>query len=204
MTYVSIDIETTGLDPETCDVLEIGMVVDDTLHPEVPVEKLPSCRILVRPEDECYRGQPYALSMHPKLFREIAEGMKNDREGARIWHPEHVGAPVYDFLVTNNLPDVTPNYFRHVTAAGKNFANFDARFLRKLGISFRHRVLDPGSLYFNPVLDDKMPDFAECLRRAGLEPTVAHTAVEDAQDVIRLLRVAWTRGQENWLRNYDK
>ena len=29
MKYASIDIETTGLDPETCAIIEIGIILDD-------------------------------------------------------------------------------------------------------------------------------------------------------------------------------
>ena len=44
MPYVSIDIETTGLDPESCQMLEIGAVWDDWTK---PIDELPSYRRLV-------------------------------------------------------------------------------------------------------------------------------------------------------------
>ena len=37
--YVSIDIETTGLDPETCQTLEIGAVFDNWT---LPIRELPT------------------------------------------------------------------------------------------------------------------------------------------------------------------
>ena len=36
MPYVSIDIEPTGLDPDTCQVLEVGAVADDWVKPINP------------------------------------------------------------------------------------------------------------------------------------------------------------------------
>ena len=39
MPYVSIDIETTGLDPETCQILEIGAVFDNWT---LPIRDLPT------------------------------------------------------------------------------------------------------------------------------------------------------------------
>ena len=44
MPYVSIDIETTGLDPATCQILEIGAVWDDWTQ---PLQNLPTYRRLV-------------------------------------------------------------------------------------------------------------------------------------------------------------
>ena len=41
MKYISIDIETTGLDPENCQILSIGAVIEDTLN-QLPFEELPT------------------------------------------------------------------------------------------------------------------------------------------------------------------
>ena len=53
MPYVSIDIETTGLDPDTCQILEIGAVWDDWTK---PIDQLPTYRRLVVHSE--YRGTP--------------------------------------------------------------------------------------------------------------------------------------------------
>jgi hypothetical protein len=54
--YLSIDIETTGLDPETCQVIEFSAVID-TIRPDAgPVDELPSFHAyLVR---DSYRASP--------------------------------------------------------------------------------------------------------------------------------------------------
>ena len=73
---------------------------------------------------------------------------------------------------------------------------FDMRFLERIKgwedtIAVAHRVVDSGTLFFDPRFDKKIPDTRECLKRAGLDVTVAHTAVEDARNVVSLLRFAW-------------
>ena len=50
MKYVSIDIETTGLNPKTDNVLEVAAIIDDTERPEVPIGELPTLHLLT-PED---------------------------------------------------------------------------------------------------------------------------------------------------------
>ena len=79
-----------------------------------------------------------------------------------------------------------------VTAAGKNFAGFDKPFLLKLPrftdlIRLHHRSLDPGSMWVRSD-DNKVPSTKECMRRADIPDAVAHTAIEDAIMVCRLIR----------------
>jgi len=81
-----------------------------------------------------------------------------------------------------------------ILAAGKNFASFDKPFLEALpdftdNVSFNHRSIDPAMLFWK--LEDKeIPDFKTCLERAGIHKKVEHTALADALDVVKLLRVA--------------
>ena len=79
-----------------------------------------------------------------------------------------------------------------VTPAGKNFASFDRQFLKRLPefeklVKLHHRTLDPAMLYWQ-VGDEKLPDSKTCYERAGMDPKVAHTALEDALAVVRLIR----------------
>lgn len=173
MKYVSIDIETTGLNPETCQVIQIGAVLDDFSK---PLREAPCFEILVR--HKVYQGEPYALSMHPKIMRALADGEGVPAKAAsdRLW----------TWLRGNNILD-------GFVVAGKNYGGFDKRFLEKLPlwnhfIRPHHASLDPGSLYFDPSVDTTVPSTGVCLQRAGLRGTVAHTALADAWDVCRLLR----------------
>lgn len=55
-------------------------------------------------------------------------------------------------------------------------------------IKYRHRIIDPSILYVDWSKDESLPSLDECLKRAGIEKSVTHTAVEDAWDVIQVLR----------------
>jgi hypothetical protein len=78
-----------------------------------------------------------------------------------------------------------------LVVAGKNVAGFDIPFLKQIkGLfpKFHHRVIDPGMMYFNPCIDEIPPDLKECKKRANLPEVVSHEALDDAWDVIQLLR----------------
>ena len=187
--YVSIDIKTTGLDPQTCQILEIGMVVEDW---KTPVEDLPCLTFLVDPG--VIVGEPYALQMNAGILRDIYE-LRGCEAPSRcgcgdMSKTEDAFREVVAFL-SNYFPSKGGKVGFQV--AGKNYAGFDRQFLERLPnwsnfINVHHRVLDPGSMYFDPSIDDGVPSTVECLRRAGLDPGVKHRALEDARDVIRLIR----------------
>lgn len=193
MKYVSVDLETTGLNPEACQIVEFAAVLDD-LENLKPIEQLPTFQAYIT--SEIYAGEPYALSMHPTIFRRIAKRepgfqylgrdtlMKEFRKFliANDWLPEPEASGRID-LVAGKLK---------VTAAGKNFGVFDLPFLKRHiwdwdNIQFEHRVIDPAMFFLSPE-DKKVPDSATCMKRAGLDGVVAHTALEDALMVARLIR----------------
>ena len=192
MKYFSIDLETTGLDPENCNIVEIGIVFDDLMN-QRPLDELPRFQTyIVR---DVYQGSPYALGMHSKIWNRIARlepGYKFSTEDQVV--DEMVGfmlecTPQAGHFVHGDVLGVG-----HINVAGKNFATFDKRFLEKLPnfndrISIKHRTIDPAVLYYRKG-DACLPATDECYRRAGTEPVVAHTAVEDAIGVIQLIRKA--------------
>jgi len=56
-------------------------------------------------------------------------------------------------------------------------------------VRVHHRILDPAALYWQPEIDGvELPDTKTCMERAGIAGDVAHTAVEDARLVARLIR----------------
>lgn len=186
MKYVSIDIETTGLDPFQSQILEIGAVID--LSSDVSTDKLPTfhCYIV----HDIIFGQAYALSMHPTILRRIA----TQEDGYTYLRAEEV-APAFDRFLAENYYEKKADgaIDKRVNAAGKNFAGFDLQFLKQLPewddfIQIRHRVIDPAMLYWEPG-DTRLPDTKECKKRAGLDGDVAHTALEDAFDVVALIRM---------------
>lgn len=178
MIYASIDLETTGLQPEWCQVLEIGCVVDDLQQPHQI--NPPTFHAYIRHEK--IRGQPYALNLNRKILEILA-----DNTHPHIMSPHEAGVNFHEFLNTH--------FGRNkVTAAGKNFQSFDMPFLTKLWNHinvkemFHQRSIDPAFSFLRP--DDKvLPDLQECLKRAGVNhPFQLHTAIDDAKAVVALVR----------------
>lgn len=178
--YVSIDIETTGLNWRNCQTIEIGAVIDDW---KTSIEELPTFRCYI--DHDIFKGEPYALSMHAEIFRAIA----TRETDVLISNPNTVARAFHTWLGEN---DLNPRLDR-IVVAGKNFAAFDKNFLEDIPewnrwIMMKHRIIDPGNMYYVPGVDDELPNTEECLRRAKLPPVVNHKALDDAFDVVRLIR----------------
>jgi oligoribonuclease (3'-5' exoribonuclease) len=176
MKIVSIDIETSGIDHDTHQILEVGAVIDDLIDPK-PFEELPRFHTYLI-HDEII-GHPFALSMHPVILRRIAKKEKP----YSYTEPKHLGKKFVTWLEKNGVKG-------SITAAGKCFGAFDLQFLRKLprfNLHISSRVLDPAMFYWQPG-DEKIPDTLECMKRAGIEGEVAHTALEDAEVIVKLIR----------------
>jgi oligoribonuclease (3'-5' exoribonuclease) len=81
MKYVSIDLETTGLETENHQVLSIGAVIEDTLNPHVKVEDLPTFHgVIVHNE---LTGSPFALNMNRDLIEKISVWQNTKPEGRK-------------------------------------------------------------------------------------------------------------------------
>ncbi len=168
---VSIDIETTGLDPNKHSVLEIAAVID---RGEVGVDWCEVIHCYVIHEEVL--GNLYALNMNKQAIQRI---IKRDRKFIFL-KPNQVAG-----WLTDQLP------MQKYTIAGANFANFDLRFLEKLGWEPNcfHRIMDVGNLYWDYGLDgDKLPGMQRCLDRARIPGNVKHNAIDDCRDVIKLIR----------------
>jgi hypothetical protein len=101
-------------------------------------------------------------------------------------------------IVTKSFPVLSSKMKPYVmNAAGKNFASFDIKFLERLPrwkqvFKVRSRILDPGVLFVDWKNDEAVPGMSECKKRANLPELVTHHAVEDALDVIMLLRTKYS------------
>jgi DNA polymerase III epsilon subunit-like protein len=83
-----------------------------------------------------------------------------------------------------------------INVAGKNFGTFDKPFLMSLPwfqklINIRQRILDPAILCVDWKNDEALPNLTECKNRCGIEGIVTHNALEDAWDVIEVLRKSY-------------
>lgn len=187
MPYVSIDIETTGLDPATCQTLEVGAVIDDWVKPINQLQQFR--RVLIH---ETVTGNPYAMALNANLLKQIATPPPQPYTGCEFCKPEELADQFARWLNANGMDPMS------VQAAGKNFAPFDMQFLYRIPgfkqvVKFRHRILDPAILFWRPLEDEKLPDSKTCYERAGIDGKVAHTAVEDALAVVRLVRLGIKR-----------
>lgn len=202
MKYLSIDIETGGLDPEKYDLLELGIVAE-TGDPDTAVEDLPSLRLLFPKYDEPYRLSTWAVEHHGSLLAEMqkmrmSEGSRfpNTRLIPEDSHPERVRGEVSYWQSDHSSGRLS-------NLAGKNLGSFDIPFIEEALdcpmqwiVPHHRRILDPAILYARPE-DETLPDLAECRRRgekSGLliplteEQKAAHTSLGDCREVIRLLR----------------
>ena len=185
MKYISIDTETTGLDPENCQILSFGAIIEDTNN-RLPFDKVPKFYKVMKLRQII--GEPYALNLNKDLIEEIKEGKSEN-----LISPDDFVDEFKDFLEDNWLYSYeTGEKNGKIKVAGKNFSNFDKLFIERLPrahtIEFHQRVLDPASLYVDFKNDEWLPNLDTCLERAGVERTVTHNALEDAWDVILTLR----------------
>jgi len=225
MKFASVDIETTGLDPEKDIVLEIAAGIgevkpigwigplgsDLTLaeralierHIYAPLDN--EIRILVIPEGPI-TADLYILAMHSRLWGEMS---KFDKEMGKDKQVIKVSDSFFAVRKEKAWP-IFRAWFKRVhpegvmNCAGKNYAGFDARFLRRIDPSFdgifRARIIDPAPLYYRGG-DEKMPSTETCLERLKKEwpsmPTLeAHSALEDARAVGWLVKAGLMRSPE--------
>lgn len=183
--YVSIDIETTALPWQWGQILEIGAVIDDWKSSLFDLPRF-HCYIV----HERIVGDYFALAMNHAILKRIADREKPENREYLFLTPAGAAQGLKKFVL-----DYFADYPNDkIVAAGKNYARFDDRFLNELpgfsDIKLLHRNLDPGMLYWNPRSDRQPPDTKTCLTRAGIDTEVQHDAINDALDVIRLIRTA--------------
>ncbi|TGE20470.1 hypothetical protein E5K00_20965 [Hymenobacter aquaticus] len=186
MRYVSLDLETTGGNPDRHQIIELAAVVEDTRR-VLPLAELPAFRRCVRHPE--YVGTAGALALNAGLLEELA---RKDANPERCT-PAELVPQLREFLQQQGF-----RADKHdcvvVTLAGKNIGPFDVPFLRLLpgwGTLVRHEpaLLDPAAFYLNWRKDTRLPTMSICKARAHFaDDTVAHQALADALDVVVLLR----------------
>lgn len=215
MIYVSIDIETSGLNHDMNHVLSIGAIIEDTTK-KLPYEELPKFNAIVLQNN--IQGSPRAITMNKEIISmmgDYLEGTNEVREvldsnsGYQFYEEEDVIKAFYAFLWDNGFSTLdSPSIHVHgklkpiidgrtkpitINVAGKNFGTFDKLFLQELPwwqklIRTRQRVLDPAILCVDWVNDTSLPSLTTCKERMNVEGIVTHNALEDAWDVIEILR----------------
>jgi DNA polymerase III alpha subunit (gram-positive type) len=202
MKYISVDIETTGLDRNRDQILEFGAIIEDT-NDIKNYEDIPKFEAIFAYDR--LEGSPYALSLNIRLIDIIKKYQslkgkdkivyKRENNIYEIGEKNEYGISTHiefiqkfkKFLLDNDFED------KKITMAGKNFASFDGQFLKNIGfyrdVRVSHKSIDPATLYVDWKKDTELPSLEVCKKRAGLEDTeITHKAIDDAWDVIRVLR----------------
>jgi oligoribonuclease (3'-5' exoribonuclease) len=169
--YVSIDIETTGLDKQKSHVLQIAAIYDNGKA----LEELATFNRVIKWKNLGY-GEEYAMTLNKRL-------LEQDKGTVSVARARE------DFI--SWLSRVQPK--GRLTAAGKNVQGFDLPILTNPVNGFKmdrflRRVLDPGSMFaedFNHV-----PNLSEINNITGRKE-VSHNALEDAWDVVHAIRYKW-------------
>lgn len=227
MKYLSIDIETTGLDRERDQILSVAAIIEDTTK-KLPFNEIPKFHCAIKREN--ISGSMYAINLNRDLIQtiikfETSKTIEDKHEimrtsGMQFLNEDQVVESLFQFCYDNGIvdkPDTSDwshaqigNYFTvkngkqyptlssnfqkvHITCAGKNFGTFDKIFLERLPrwkqvFAIRQRIIDPSVLFTDWANDESLPSLSDCKKRAGLSEVVTHNAVEDAWDVIELLR----------------
>jgi oligoribonuclease (3'-5' exoribonuclease) len=208
--FLSLDLETTGLDPKTSSILEIGAVIGDTSDPYEKISFWPKMT-LARIEDSdepgksVFTGTPFALALNAGLLRRIAQAPSLRQEPESYWVPEFFskvadwsgirwlsspwtfGEVLSDFLDTY-LPNETG-----IQVVGCNVGSFDLQFLARESSSetvlsrLHHRTIELGSLAKGFLRTDGRAISSSEMNRQFLgKDQVAHTALEDAKDAAEI------------------
>jgi oligoribonuclease (3'-5' exoribonuclease) len=184
--YLSFDIETTGTEVKAPDrILMLSAVVEDTSN-LLPLDKLPHFTCFVA--QDTYKGEAFALALNAWILKEIAQWEKT------YWKPQALQyIPKYKVYSGEGWTDPFLTFLKEhfgkdrVTMAGKNVGTFDFQFLPPhVQNRFRHRMIDPGSLFCN--FDKEVPpSLDEICQPLGMT-AVTHDAYEDALKVIEVIR----------------
>jgi len=170
MKLVALDLETTGLNPRTDQILQIGMALFESATGQI----IDTFEVEVR--HNRYEGDAYALAMNANLLRRLA----NDQ-----------GKPIHfvEREVRNKLLGWGFGDTNRPTAVGFNVAPFDLAFLKKACLDmFHHRAVELGTLLM-PVFSQHTPVSSKQFAK-HIGEIVQHTALDDCKLAIKAYTLA--------------
>lgn len=179
---ISLDIETTGLDPAKDQILEIGARAWTWGDLTTPVSEMPSFSTVVK--HHRLSGQAGALLLNTRLLQYIEENYE-----ACQW-PSDAIRDFTKFIAEQRGDGKKP------VALGKNAGSFDLPFLYNAGLkpgTFKSRILDPAALWLMQEDVDGPPGLGLCASRAGMSDVVTHCALDDADQTLDVFRAGLKR-----------
>ncbi len=201
MVYVSLDIETSGLNPENCQILSFGAVIEDTVNIK-PLDELPKLHCVVI--HDYIKGEPFALNMNKDIIEMIKEFHQSkdfiameQKYNCKFTYEDSLAEVFMNFLLMNGFSK-GGNGKIEINVAGKNYSSFDDKFLQKLPkwndlIRTHQRTIDPAILFVDWKKDKTLPNLSKCLERGEFDGEVPHTALEDALLVVKTLRTQYEK-----------
>lgn len=167
-----LDLETTGLNKQKSQVLQIGAIL---YNPQTQGRF--TLNFYVDNGPITY-GEPFALQMNQKILKHIAV-------------PKESPLPVYNIETakmmfsqfTERCAQET-NAGKPLVVAGKNVAGFDLTILDNQGFDLSkisHRTLDIGGMFYKQF--GYVPSISQINKLLG-RPPVSHDALEDCEDVL--------------------
>lgn len=204
MKYISIDLEFTSLNLEDAQVLEIGAILEDT-ELKLPYDQCPKFNCLIN--HRCITGGVYALAMNSDIIKILAgvEDVNGDDKlkylnDNSIVEEYEVADKFYNFVCSNGITTDSVNKNKKdkvkLVFAGKNLFSKDIPLIKKLPkwnsmFDISHRVIDPSHYFIDWKNDTIPPSLSLCKERANLGKHVSHRSLDDAWDVIQLLRTQY-------------
>jgi hypothetical protein len=175
--YLVIDIETTGLSHDS-QVLQLAAVLDDG----GPKDGLLRFDTLIDNTPNPIKDySAYALGLNGWIFKEIAAGEKS----AYKVTPVQVAKTAWADFLSECSSRINES---RLYVGGKNVGSFDIPILKANGFStdqFRHRIVDPGAMYFRHF--GYVPSLDEINKKLG-RVAVTHHAMDDCDDVVFAVR----------------
>lgn len=184
--YVSIDIETTGIDDKS-HILQISAVYDDL---KSPISQLKTIDLPIKYKVMTH-CEPYAIGMNAKLFEKMMD------KNFVTYTPGEALDRLVDFLAQVREAEGVDEKGRpkKIVVAGKNVASFDipkirlmmqgTDYLKPFDDLIHYKTLDVGSLYFDTFKDNvSLSEINKLTNRAA----VSHNALDDAFDVVHAVR----------------
>lgn len=179
--YVSVDIETTGIDDKS-HILQISAVYDDL---KSPIRELKTIDLPIK-YDIMTHCEPYAMGMNSKLLEKMMN--KDFVTHTQDQAMEHFMKFLYAVVEASGQ--------KNIIFAGKNVASFDIpklnTFMSKSDYKLKefkrlthYKTLDVGSLYYDVFKDNvSLSEINKLTNRAA----VSHNALDDAFDVVYAVR----------------